>query len=78
MSVVDEIRGDEDPLWDSGRVDICCEIVEVALEFCTGGNVGDGIEDDGWVVFADIVYIRWARSVEIVCLGETIYIIIVV
>ena len=66
MAVVDEVGGDKDPLRDSGRVDIGSKVVEVTLEGCTGGDVGNRIVDDERIVLPDVVGVWRGGSIQII------------
>ena len=66
MSVIDKVGGDKDPLWDSGRVDIGSEVVEVTQEGCTGGDVGDRVIQNEGIVFADVERVWRSRGVQVV------------
>lgn len=46
MSVVDHVRGDEDPLRENIGVDVGGKVIEVTNSRCAGGDVGDSVVND--------------------------------
>lgn len=66
MAIVDHIWRDEHPLREGRGIDIGGEVVEVAMKRKPGGNRGNRIVEDGWVVFAYVEGIRRCRGVEVI------------
>lgn len=67
VSIIDEVRGNENPLWYGGRNDIGCKVVEVTEEACSLRDVGNRIVEDERVVLPDIERVWRSGCVQVVC-----------
>lgn len=71
VSVVDDVGCDEGPLRDRRSVDIGGEVVEVAYQRTTFGDVSDRVVDGERIVFPKIERVRSGGGLEVVCLRES-------
>ena len=72
MAIVDHIGRYEDPLWESGSINISSKAIKVAVPRKTRWHGRNRIVDDCGVVLAHIVGIVRRRCIDVVLGGETV------